>query len=65
MANVKHGGIIDYAMPMMNIENLMREVHDLCLLKKYDLAIDICPKLIAEARMLSASLALMADKEQK
>ena len=64
MANVKHGDIIDYAMPMMKIENLMREVHDLCLLKKYDLANDICPKIIAEARVLSASLALMTSKEE-
>lgn len=69
MVNVKkdatHGEIIDYAMPLMNIENLMREVHDLCLLRKYDLANDICPKIIVEARMLAASLALMAAKEKE
>ena len=63
MANAKHGDIVDYAMPMMKIENLMREVHDLCLLKEYERANDICPKIIAEARVLSASLALMVEKE--
>lgn len=62
MASVKHGDIVDYAMPMMKIENFMREVHDLCLLGKYNLANEICPKVIAEVRVLSASLVLMDNK---
>jgi hypothetical protein len=65
MANAKHGNIIDYAMPMMKIENLMREVHDLCLLKHYNKANALCPLVIAEARVLSASLALMIEKEKE
>jgi len=65
MANVKHGGLVDYAMPMMKIDNLMRQMHDLCLLREYERANKICPEIIAEARVLSASLALMIDKEQK
>lgn len=65
MVNVKHGGIVDYAMPMMKIENLMRQVHDLCLLKQYGLANNICPEIIAEARVLSASLVLMVEKEKE
>ena len=62
MVNVKHGGVVDYAMPMMKIENLMRQLHDLCLLKQYELANNICPEIIAEARVLSASLVLMVEK---
>lgn len=27
--------IVDYAMPMMRIEALMREIHDLCLENQY------------------------------
>lgn len=65
MANVKHGGVVDYAMPMMKIENLMRQVHDLCLLKHYDKANALCPLIIAEARVLSASLVLMVEKEKE
>jgi len=64
MVNAKHGDIVDYAMPMMKIENLMRQLHDLCLLKEYERANNICPELIAEARVLSASLVLMANKEE-
>jgi len=64
MANAKHGDIIDYAMPLMKIENLMREVHDLCLLKHYEKANELCPLIIAEARVLSASLVLMVEESK-
>jgi len=59
MANVKHGDIIDYAMPLMQIENLMRKIHDHCLKREYNAANTLCPEIIAEVRVLSASLALM------
>lgn len=65
MANVKHGEIVDYAMPMMKIENFMRQVHDLCLLKKYEEANNLMPLCIAEMRVLSASLVLMDVKEKE
>lgn len=51
--------IVDYAMPMMKIEKLMRAIHDLCLKNSYGEAADLTPHLIAEARILQASLALM------
>lgn len=51
--------IVDYAMPMMKIEKLMRAIHDRCLNSKYGDAADLTPDLIAEARILQASLALM------
>ncbi len=59
MANANHGDIIDYAMPLMRIENLMRKIHDHCLKREYNAANVLCPDIIAEARVLSASLALM------
>lgn len=62
MANAKHGDIIDYAMPMMQIEKLMKDIHALCLDKKYKEAGEQCPEIIAQARMLTAALALMESK---
>jgi len=55
--------IVDYAMPMMKIEKLMREVHDLCLKGNYEEAGDFCMSIAAEARILNASLAIMANKK--
>ena len=64
MVNVKHGEIIDYAMPMLKMEKLLRNLHDLCLDGKYSDAGKLCPDLIAEVRVLSASLALMQAKKE-
>lgn len=55
----------DYAMPMMVMERLLREIHDLCLDKKYEAANEMTPKLITEARILQATLALMSAEEAK
>lgn len=55
--------IVDYAMPLMNIERLAKEAHDLCLSKDYDEAMELALKLGVEARILGASLAIMQGKE--
>lgn len=55
--------IVDYAMPLMNIERLARECHDLCLNKDYEAANELALKVGVEARILSASLAIMQGKE--
>lgn len=55
--------IVDYAMPLMNIERLARECHDLCLSKDYEAANELALKIGVEARILSASLAIMQGKE--
>ena len=55
--------VVDYAMPLMNIERLARECHDLCLDHKYTEANEIALKLGVEARILSASLEIMQNKE--
>ena len=55
--------VIDYAMPLMNIERLAKECHDLCLDHRYSEANEIALKLGVEARILSASLAIMQGKE--
>jgi hypothetical protein len=55
--------LVDYAMPMMKIENLMRQTHDLCLSGKYKDAGELCLLIAAEARILNASLAIMENKQ--
>ena len=55
--------VIDYAMPLMNIERLAKECHNLCLSEKFDEANEIALKIGVEARILSASLAIMQGKE--
>lgn len=60
MANADiQSDIIDYAMPMMKLEQLLRQVHDHCLKKEYMQAAELCPSMITEVRVLSASLVLM------
>jgi len=53
--------ITDYAMPMMNMERMMRQVHDLCLEHRYAEAREVALHLGVEARILSATLAIMEN----
>jgi organic hydroperoxide reductase OsmC/OhrA len=46
--------IIDYAMPMMKIEQLMRKIHDHCLMSKFD-------KAEIEVNQLSIEVLLLLD----
>lgn len=55
--------LVDYAMPMMKIENLMRQTHDLCLSGKYKDAGELCLLIAVQARILNASLAIMENKK--
>ena len=55
--------IVDYAMPLINIERLAKECHDLCLVGDYDGANEVALKIGVEARILGASLAIMQSKE--
>lgn len=57
--------IVDYAMPLMRLEKMNRKIHDLCLEGKYLDACDLTQHLIVEARILSASLALMHEAALK
>lgn len=56
--------LIDYAMPLMNIESMAREIHDLCLEHKYGEAQDVARRLNAETRVLVHTLHIMEEKEQ-
>lgn len=53
--------IIDYAMPMIKIEKMLRKAHDLCLEGKFREAGDVVLHMGVETRMLQQTLKLMED----
>lgn len=57
--------ITDYASHLIKMERLMRQLHDLCLEKKYLEASDLTQHVAVESRILSAALALMHEEELK
>lgn len=54
--------IIDYAMPLMKLERLLKEIHDLCLDKKFEEARQKSMMVMVEAGVLQHNLTLMQDK---
>ena len=55
--------IVDYAMPLMKIERMAKEAHDLCLQQDYAAASEVALRIGVEARILTAVLAIMQNKE--
>jgi len=55
--------IVDYAMPLINIERLARDIHELCLEHKYKEAQELALRLGAEARVLGMTLTIMEEKQ--
>jgi hypothetical protein len=55
----------DYAKPLINIEFMQRVIHDACLNKNYKAARDIAMELAAEARLLTMTLSLMQEEQDK
>jgi hypothetical protein len=64
MPNGKTDVVIDYALPLIKIERLTKDVHALCLEQEYDLANEKTADLITEVRILQASLAIMAAQSK-
>lgn len=60
---MKTDDIVDYAMPLMNIERMAKDIHQLCLKQNYAAASEAVLHLGAEVRILSAALAIMQGKE--
>jgi hypothetical protein len=65
MGNADMQVVTDYAMPMMKIEKLLRDMHELCLNQKYIEACDLTQHVLVEARILSATLAIMHENALK
>jgi hypothetical protein len=55
--------IVDYAMPLMNIERMAKEVYGACLVDDLRTAEEFALKLGVEVRVLQATLAIMQNKE--
>lgn len=55
--------INDYAMPLMKIERMAKQTHDLCLERKYGEAREVAQLLCVEARMLQQTLRIIEEKE--
>jgi hypothetical protein len=56
---MKTDEVVDYAMPMMKIEKLLRKAHDLCLGHRYAEAREVALHLGVEARILQHTLSIM------
>jgi hypothetical protein len=59
---MKETALIDYATPLMNIERMAKEVHDMCLHTTLAEAEEKALELVAEARILVQTLRLMQNK---
>lgn len=55
--------IIDYAMPMMNIEKFLKDAHNYLLDGQMEQAQEKCLLLTTEAKILSNTLILMKEKQ--
>lgn len=56
--------LIDYAAPMMRIEKMLKDLHNLLLDNKFDEALELSPQITTEARMLHQTLQLMKEKRR-
>jgi len=56
--------LIDYAAPMMRIETLLKDLHNLLLDNKFDQAIELSPMITTEARLLQHTLILMKENRR-
>jgi hypothetical protein len=56
--------LIDYAAPMMQLERLLKDLHNLLLDNKFDEAIELSPVITAEAKLLQHTLVLMKENRR-
>jgi hypothetical protein len=56
--------LIDYAAPMMRIERLLKDLHNLLLDNKFDEAIELSPVITTEAKLLHNTLILMRENKR-
>jgi hypothetical protein len=61
---MNHPDLIDYAAPMMRIERLLRDLHDLLLDGKFDEAIELSPVITTESKLLQNTLVLMKENKR-
>lgn len=62
--SVKTEEIIDYAMPLMNIERMAKETHNHALENDLAAAHEVSMLLGAEARILQRTLEIMMERQR-
>lgn len=55
----------DYAAPLMAIERMAKQIHDLCLEHKYEDARNVTQHLCVEGRVLQHVLYIMEETEKR
>lgn len=55
--------IVDYALPLIHIEQLTRKIHDLCLSSNFSAAVEMTQEMIVEVRILQASILIMEERK--
>jgi hypothetical protein len=56
--------LIDYAAPMMRLERLLKDLHNLLLDNKFDEAIELSLVITVESKMLQHTLVLMQENKK-
>jgi len=54
MSNHNHQEIFDYAPILHKMDKMCKDLHNACLSKKYDGALDMTKEMVVQARMLRA-----------
>jgi hypothetical protein len=61
---MKNDEIVDYAMPLIQIEKLAKEIHQLCLSHEYEKARLKAESLCVEGRLLQHTLSIMEENKR-
>lgn len=56
--------LIDYAAPMLDLEKMLKDLHNLLLENKFDEGLELSMMIAAEARLLTRILQLMKEKQR-
>lgn len=56
--------LIDYAAPMMRLERMLKDLHNLLLENKFDEGLDLSMQITAEAKLLQHTLVLMKENKR-
>lgn len=61
---MKNEPLIDYAAPMMSLEKMLKDLHNLLLENKFAEGLELSETIAADARLLTHTLRLMKEKQR-
>jgi hypothetical protein len=59
---IKETMMIDYAHPLIVLDDLLKEIHQLCIDKRYEEAVFLAREAMYELSVLQCNLSIMASK---